>query len=142
MARTQQQGPNRRTPKKKETLRATSRNPSLRSTINWPEETTAKHPGLFRWKAAEDSIANDREIMSAVVEALPQPSPGAGKPPSSRRNTGQLAKELAARRPGLASRHIARIAATGRCRQIMLNTRRATMKTQISVSFIACVVGT
>jgi len=58
---------------------------------------------------------------------------------------GQLAKELAARRQGLASRHIARIAATGRHRQIMLNVRKAAMKTQIMrilVSIIACAVGT
>jgi len=58
---------------------------------------------------------------------------------------GQLAKELAARKQGLASLHIARIIATERRRQIMLNARRAAMKTQIMrilVRIIVCVVVT
>jgi len=58
---------------------------------------------------------------------------------------GQLAKELTARRQGLVSLYIARIVATGRRRQIMLNARRAAIKTwimRISVRIIACVVVT
>jgi len=96
MARTRRQRSTPRTPKKKETSRdvtqpaATSRNPSPRSTTGRKRQQASNQASSAGKRQKTRSLTTDDipEIVSAVVEALSQPGPGAGKPPSSRGNKG------------------------------------------------------
>ena len=95
MARIRRQRPTPRTPKNKETSRdvtqptATSRNSSPRSTMGRKRQQPSKQASSAGKRQKTQSLTTDDipEIVSAVVEALPQPGPG-GKPPSSRGNKG------------------------------------------------------
>jgi len=136
MARTRRQRPTPRTPKKKETSRdvtqptATSRNPSPRSTTGRKRQQPSNQASsagkrqktrLISQRSCQQLLKLYHNLVQAPASRLPLEE--------TRGSPGQLAKELAARRQGLASLHITRIVTTGRCRQIMLNARRAAMKT-------------